>query len=244
MRTKTTDPTMRWILSLTGLIVLCMAAMLLLHEAVPQQEDTQKVAILDISEQSMRLYAQIQKQTGIPWVLLCAVDRAEDVLPDLARVTIVAEVFVQAGAVERGLTIGPITNAADLAGLYTTDRKAIARISRQVLLLEDLYLMIQSGRFPADGGTVADEENGCGIYGSTQARSPFSGTVTSAADGVVDIDCDNGLCVHVTGVQSIQVAAGDEVEAGGMIGETPSFFISFWYGNRWIHPYPYLLLWN
>ena len=200
--------------------------------------------MLSVSEQNMRLYAQVQVETGVPWVLLCAVDRAEDVTPDLAHVQAVADVFVQAGAIDRGLTIGPITNAADLAGLYTTDRKAIARIAREMLGLQALYLLIENGRFPADGGTVVDEDDGCRIIDCTKARSPFSGTVTNAADGVVDIECDNGLSVHITGIETVQVAFEDSVSAGEALGETTSLFLTFWYTNKWIHPSPYLRLWG
>ena len=110
--------------------------------------------------------------------------------------------------------------------------------------LEDLYLIIQSGRFPADGGTVIDEADGCRITGAHQVRSPFSATVVNAQGGVVDVNCDNGLSVHITGVETIRVAAGDVVSAGEILGNTTSFFLSFWYGNAWVHAYPYITLWD
>ena len=91
---------------------------------------------------------------------------------------------------------------------------------------------------------MVDEDNGCRIVGADQVRSPFSGTVKKAGDGIVDIDCDNGLSVHIADMQTIGVSVGDTVSAGGTLGESPSFFLSFWYGDRWIHPYPYILLWT
>ena len=102
MGTKFMDHTMRWILIIACVLLLCMGALLILDTVVSQQEDAPSASILSVPEQDMRIYARVQKETGIPWVVLCAIDRAEDVSPDLARARTVADVLIQAGGHRAG----------------------------------------------------------------------------------------------------------------------------------------------
>ncbi len=243
MKKFLSDPTTKWI-ALTAVVImaLIMALSALDLSAVTLQEQAQRVTLLDLSEQDLRIYTQVQKDTGIPWVLLYAVDKAENIVPEKVRAQSVALQLVQKGALERGLTVAPITNAADLAGLYSNNRKTVEKIARNVLALQDIYLLIQAGRYPADGGTIIDEVDGCRLTGITEARSPFSGTLQNVQSESVTIDCDNGLSVRMQGITNPVVQAGTKVRAGEKIGDAASLAIAFFYQDKWIHPYPYLLM--
>jgi biotin carboxyl carrier protein len=210
---------------------------------LPKQENADAAAIEKLDDDSMRLYAQAQKDTGVPWVVLMAVDRAQRVHPDAARVRTVAEVYVGAHAAEKGLFLSPAANAAQIAGLYSGDRKTIERIAKQLLSLDKVYTLVQAGRFPADAGVVTQTETGCRIAGITQARSPFAGTVTGVADGTVNVDCDNGLRVRLFEITAPSVKPGDRVRAGDPVGNTTVVSVAFFHGNRAIDPYPFLVLW-
>lgn len=244
MKKFLSDPTTKWIVLIAVFMLAIIAALPLINlSAVTVQQDTQRLTPLDLSEAGMRIYAQIQHDTNIPWVLLAAVDMAENVVPEMSRAQTVARQFVQKGALERGLTIAPITNAADLAGLYSNNRKTIEKIAKKVLALQDIYLLIQAGKYPADGGTISDETDGCTLMGITEARSPFSGTVKSVQGASVSIECGNGFFVRMDGIANPVVKAGAIVRAGEKTGDTATFKIAFFYKDKWIHPYPYLLMW-
>ena len=244
MKKFLSDPTMKWIALIAATMILFIAVLCIVNlSGLTTTQKTQNVTVPELYEPSMRLYAQAQRETGIPWVLLYAVDKAEKAVPDLARVQSVAKIFVDKGAITKALTKDPITNAAELAGMYSNNRKTIEKIVRYALEFQDVYRLIQQGSYPADGGTMADEQDGCRLLGVKQARSPFSGSIRSVSADVMIIACDNGFTVEMNGIASPAVKAGDRVAAGDKVADASSFLLKFSYNQTSVHPYPYLLLW-
>ncbi len=244
MKKFLSDSTTKWITATAAVMIIVIAALSLLNlSGFTTKEPAQSVTITDLYEPSMRLYAQVQHETGIPWVLLSAVDKADKVVPDLARVQGIAKIFVQKGAIQRGLTAAPITSAADLAGLYSNNRKTIEKIVKYALELQNVYMLIQQGRYPADGGNIGDEQDGCRLTNVKEARSPFAGTIKSVSGDVVTISCDNGFTVEMDGIANPVVKEGSRMRAGDKIADVTTFFLKFSNGQTSVHPYPYLLLW-
>jgi hypothetical protein len=246
MKNPFADPSSKRILIVAVIILLAIAALLTINlsSVTSEKETADRITIAELDAGSMRLYAQAQRDTGIPWVILCAVDKAEKITPDEARVQFVAGTFVQKGAVEKGFAAAPITCAADLAGLYSNNRKTIEKIVQYMLELQDAYLLIQRGKYPADGGQIADGEDGCRLSGIAQARSPFAGTVKSTADGIVEITCDNGISVRMEGIGHATVEPGARIRAGDTVGDASEMRIVFICDGIELDPYPYLLMWK
>lgn len=179
MNRRSFDPSIRGILITAASLLAVIGCLLAINlSGFTTEKEIKKVTIADLDEQSMILYANVQQKTGIPWILLYSVDKTEEVVPDLAHTESVAETLIQKGAIRKGLVDDPLKNAAELAGLYTNNRKSIAKIAKHVLELQDVYAMIRQGKYPADG-EITNETAGCRIAGCTHAYCPFAGRVSA-----------------------------------------------------------------
>jgi hypothetical protein len=237
------DPAMRAIPWVVAAAVVCVVVAALLRGVLPPDAPTGAADLLDIPDENFRLYARAQRETGVPWVVVCAADGAHAAVVDWPRVQAVADAFIRAGAAQRGLFADPFDNAAELAGLYATTRKNVARIARRLLALERAQRLIDAGRFPADGGRVVEQAQGWRIEGGERALSPFEGVIEAVEGEALCIRCDNGYTVRFDGIDAPDVSAGGRVGAGESVGRSGAFFLALDYQGRRVDPYPLLLLW-
>ena len=248
------DANSKWICILCAALLFACGGLWALGRvlpAAPDEETQTDWTLLTLNEARMTLYAQEQQYSGVPWVLLYAIDEAEEVTPDAQRVRTVAQKLLDSGAKERGLFALPIATVADVAGLYNPSRKWIARISTQALRLQDVYNLIASGRYPAQGQTVQNNWHDGGadeaystIEQAGEVTAAFSGTVEQVQEGRVVLTTDAGLTLWYDGLQQIDVEPGEQLACGEVLGRAQTLRFWLWVEGQAVNPYPYLLIWQ
>lgn len=248
------DVNYKWICILSVVLLLACGGLWALGRMLPvtlEEEPQANWTLLTLNEARMTLYAEEQRQSGVPWVLLYAIDEAEEVVPDAARVHTVAQRLLDGGAKERGLFALPITTVADAAGLYNPSRKWIARISAQALRLQEVYNLLSAGCYVAQGQVVEntwDEGDVDAAYSTIDAAgevsAAFSGTVQQVTGERVVLYADNGLTLWYEGLQEAGVAPGDKLARGEVLGRAQTLRFWLWVDGQAINPYPYLIIWQ
>ena len=248
------DANYKWICALSAVLLLACGGLWVLGRvlpASPEEEPQVSWTLATLNEARMTLYAHEQRQSGVPWVLLYAIDEAEEVVPDEARVRTVAQRLLDGGAKERGLFALPIATVVDAAGLYNSSRKWIARISTQALRLQEVYNLVSAGRYVAQGQAVENtwHEGGvdaayCTVRQAGEIRAAFTGTVQQVEGDRIVLLADNGLTLWYEGMQEIAVAQGDKLTRGQAMGRAQTLRFWLWVDGQALNPYPYLILWQ